>query len=127
MRQLLFIFLIIFLVACGSSNTPDEFKKQPPDTTLTTIQYAHNWAFNDYRTVTAEKIVLDTLEFASVDSLTQKKRWIRDTVYVIQLMDTVRNGNVIVRDSLGKPKLEMKLFIVPKNFVLHDYNRKWGK
>lgn len=125
----LFSFLVIsiFLISCSNSEAPDaSFKRQPPDTTLTTVQYAHNWAYNDYRTVTAQKIVLDTFTLVPVDTITQMKKWTRDSIYLIQIIDTARNEKGIVRDSLGRPKMEAKVMVLPRQFILEDYNKKWG-
>lgn len=126
MKHCLFFLSIIILSSCGSSTAPD-FKKTPPDTIFTTVLYAHNWANNNYRIVTAEKIIKDTFKLIQVDSMTQTKQWSRDSTYTIPFVDTARNGHYPILDSLGKPKMEIRYIILPIEYILKDYNKKWNR
>lgn len=128
MKQLVLCILLSSLIfSCNDApTTADGFTRHPTDTVLTTILYANNWAYHDYRIVTAQKVILDTFAYASVDSLTQQKKWHRDSLYFIQLIDTVRGPKGIVRDSIGRPKLEMKALYLPQQIILKDFNKNWS-
>lgn len=128
MKHAFYAVLSLILISCGNTSAPDlSFKKQPPDTILTTIQYAFRWDYSDYRTATAQKIIKDTFDLIAIDSITQRRKMVRDSFYFVQLLDTVRDAKGIVLDSLGNPKMEAKLFNVPRQIILQDFNRRWGK
>lgn len=135
MRKLIFCLSVLFLASCGNTSAPEkEFKRQPADTVLTTIQYAHSPGSNDYRTVTAQKVFKDTFALVSVDSITQTKQWKRDSFYIIQLIDTMRdNVGIPVKDSTGKVRMKIVNVMLPKSddpktdLLLKDFNKVWNK
>lgn len=137
MRHVAFFISILFLVSCGNttvSTANGSFKKQAPDTVLTSIEYAHNPMNNDYRIVTAQKVFKDTFVFVSKDSNTQVKKWLRDSFYIIQLVDSVRDiAGVVAHDSAGKPKMKVVNIMLPKSedpkkdLLLRDFNKAWNK
>lgn len=127
MKLISLLALVIFLSSCHDDKkiSQKEFTRQKSDTVLTSVLYAHNWVINDYRTVTAEKIIADTFALESVDSVMAVKKWKRDSIYVIQLYDTMKNAGKIQFDSAGKVKMQAKYLVLPYKFILKDYNKIW--
>lgn len=125
MRFIIFLFL---LAACSDGNKYEEFKKHTADTVYTTITYAHDPGKNDYRTVTAMKIIKDTFVFVSVDSMTKSKKWTRDSFYIIALLDTLRNKKGLPQlDSLHKPKINLVQMYLDTSLLIRDYNKNWKR
>jgi hypothetical protein len=124
MKYAAIVVMTIFFFSCNEIGSVN-FKKQPADTVMTTILYAHNFMYNDYRAATVQKIIMDTFAEVSIDSFITKKEWTRDSVYYIQLSDTAKVNGMPVRDSVGKIKMEPRLYVVPKDIILEDFNKEW--
>lgn len=134
--KILSLLFLVFLFSCYSKKeSKTKFVHQKSDSIWTTVQYAFDWKRNNYPTVTARKIYKDSLEPAFIDPVTKvilrDSVWVRDTIYLVPILDTLRDGkNQPIPDSLnGKPtgKARMVYYwpVLPKEFLLKDYNRNW--
>lgn len=128
MKYLAVLLASIIITSCNS-----ESKKSPnpiPKEDHTVILYAFNPSKNDYRTGDAIRSVRDTFKLSITDSsngkITQEKTWGKDTTYFVAYWDSVRDGKNKPRfDSLGKAIMDWKFPMLPKQFVIFDYNKSW--
>lgn len=122
MKLLIAMMTMALLTACNDGTKP---KKLFNEMKTTSITYAHNWNQNDYRTVTAVRIIKDTLMRDTVD--VTKNVMKRDTFYfpyeTLILLDSVTKKPMI--DSTGNYKKTFRPFLINKNQVIEDFLKDW--
>lgn len=120
---LIFLFALLVygvLTSCNNDSKEPAFKHSPPDTIRTFLVYNANGLKWDV----SYRISLDSLMFNDIDSVTQKKTWVRTKLYFIPFYDSVRNKvGEAVKDSLGKYQVRLNSYIpIPNNLIYHDSN-----
>lgn len=120
MRSLLIGFFALALAIsasyCGHSSA--SFKHQKTDTSIKLCIFIKD--LSGYGgAMAAQVICLDTFKKSQVDAETEKKIWVRDTLYNFLVYDSVRgkDGKVTL-DTLGKPIIRPHWgLLIPKKYV----------
>lgn len=126
---LLLVIGIIIYCACGGNKSKSTEIIGKADTTRTTILYAHDWTNNDYRTVTAFRIISFTTK--PVDTTEGKviSEWATDTAYYVPFFNPIiDSAKKILKRVDGKDSTRVewgKLPRTPNDLLLIDYNRNW--
>ncbi|MGN6475748.1 MAG: hypothetical protein ACTHKV_00880 [Flavipsychrobacter sp.] len=123
--KLTIILISILLFSCQSQPST-AFKPSPSDTARTMALYRIGNTYQ-YRQDVVIRISKDSFAFTKVDStataITQIKSWRRDTLYYIPLPDTAKKEGKAVLDSLGKPVVRIHYYLLPAQFIIHDFNK----
>lgn len=127
MKYLIVLFASIIYVSCG---TKEKSHNTIPKEDHTVVLYAFDPSNNIYRTGAAIRVVKDTFMLSVTDSsdgkVTQEKAWVTDTIYYFAHYDSVRDVKNKARfDTTGKALMEWKFPLLPKQFLIHDYNKGW--
>lgn len=126
------IFAAVYMVGCGDKKPSNSLPVSKRDTSFTTVIAAIDVTNNEYPSLTAMKIVYDTVMNVAVDSsggeITYKRKSVRDSSYMIWY-------GWFVPDSTGKSKLknflktadsvQFKFTPIARNMILHDWNKNW--
>lgn len=129
--DLKFLLLAIFIaVAAACSNSSSS--SQGEVITYTTIDMASNININDYRKVTAKKIVYDTVMVVTIDSsatsVKKEKRKVRDSVYLIwwqvPALDSARKNRIPNSTNTGD-SMVYDFVPIDRELVLKDYMKNW--
>lgn len=109
-----------FACGCNSKEKSVSFKHSPSDTIMTILVYKNNGIKWDM----GYRICKDSFMFFGVDSVTQKKNWVRSSEYFIPLVDSLRDGSgkVIIDSASGKAKTRIMYYPCPSNLILADLN-----
>jgi hypothetical protein len=116
------ILILFFPIITYSQSPPKPYRH----TMYTIVEFAVDPWNNNYATVTAFRIIQDTLMDVSykegTKTITEKKK-VRDSFYWIFIYDSVRNEKGVPRfDTLGKPEMGWLPVPVRKEYVIRDYN-----
>lgn len=133
MKHLSLIISFILITACSekSKRIKNISTATKPDTSFTTVKIALNILANDYKDVTAQRIVRDSTQVQTVDTtnsgeIIREVRPYKDTTYFAW-------WPMPVPDSTGKPKKNhlggdsviYKFIPLNKYIVIHDYNQRY--
>jgi hypothetical protein len=133
MKQLALCILlvsgIIFYLSCSNEKGNSNFEAKT-DTCWTAIMYAFDWNNNDHRPATARRIIQDVYKLVPVDSsggeVTSKKRWVKDTTYLVPLFDPVMDSlKRPLKTITGKDSTKLIWAKLPMEFLLVDYNKRF--
>jgi hypothetical protein len=127
MRLLLIITLFLstaLLINCKNKGT-QSFKPQKEDTVKTVALFVLGNS-GELRVDFAFKIKKDMQVPVLVDSsggtVTTKSKWVRDSVYLVPIADTVRGTDKKPKlDSLGRSSMEVIWYPINKHFILNDF------
>ncbi len=124
-KQLLLLGISIITLTSCKNDGVKTFKQSPSDTTKTMCLYVLNnrQQFLDWTI----RVTKDSFMYVKSDTagnkVTQEKKWIRDTLYFVPVIDTLRDtqGKFIL-DSLGKPQPKLFWPQAPKKYIIKDFN-----
>lgn len=120
--------LIIIYLSCGNEKG-NNFEAKT-DTCWTAVHYAFDWNNNEYRDATARRIIQDVYKLVPVDSsggeVTSKKRWVKDTTYLVPLFEPVLDSlKRPLKMVSGKDSVKVSWAKLPLEYLLVDYNKRF--
>lgn len=127
------IFLMIAIAALGSylistsaacnNKSGGKFVHQPTDTVRTLLVYFNGYTKRD-EWGPCYRLTKDSLKFVEVDTVTQKKQWVRDRFYFVPVVDTLRDSAGLPKldSATGRPITQTGYYPIPENWVFRDMN-----
>lgn len=126
MKRIIIIVLTALIIASCNNKGNNVVKQSGRDTTITVVAYSFNWDLNDHRFTTALRIEYDTLLPNKEDST--ENIWQRDTLYKLPfeqpVLDSITKKPVL--DTTGTEKKRIEWLILPREFILVDYNKRFN-
>lgn len=125
-KTLLVVLITMALYACNNSNSSGRPKVIHSDTTKNVLAYYFAADIQEIRFGPIKRIVNDSFMYASVDTNTMQKKWVKDTTYLITYylgIDSFisKKYKVPITDSAGKKILYPQELLTHKKFVMSGW------
>lgn len=127
------IMLALFMQTnCGETQKEKlAYKPDKPVTTITTVLIAFNIGTNDYRGLTAQRTVKDSLKIVVTDStdgkIIQEKKWVSDTSYNVwwafNVMDSAKKN--VLKTTHGQDSVMFKWVPCESAMIVQDFNKNY--